>query len=151
MPGITEAMGKPEITGRRPGPAADFARLLVAALAGALVLVGVGWAPTSHVAGRSGIVAMAVGIGISLAGSVAAALPIAWARSPAAASRQIAFLGAMALRMFITLSIFAVVAVCEWVAARPLAVWTGLSYLGLLGIETTMAVRLSGKRGMPTA
>lgn len=89
---------------------------------------------------------MGVGIGISSLASIAAAIPLAFNRDKSPGSRQIATLGAMAIRMFVTLILFATCALCAWVPNKPLAIWTGMSYLILLAIETTMAVQLLKRR-----
>ena len=91
--------------------------------------------------------AMGAGIGVSVVSSILAALPIAYGRDPSPSGRQIAILGAMAARMFATMAMVVVVVLCGWVATKPFVLWTGLSYLLLLAIETTLTVRLTNKRG----
>lgn len=115
-------------------------------MAGAFALGIVGVFPTQRLAGREGLLAMGVGIGISCLASIGAAIPLAFNRDMSPASRQIATLGAMAIRMFVTLVLFATCALCAWVPNKPLAIWTGMSYLILLAIETTMAVQLLKRR-----
>jgi len=124
----------------------DFLRLVVAALVGAVALAAVGAVPTLRQAGQAGLVAMGAGIGITMIASILAALPIAYSRAPTPASRQIAFMGAIAARMFATLILFAVLVLTKSVATRPFAIWTGVSYLVLLAIETVTAIRLIKRR-----
>ena len=124
----------------------EFARLVSAALIGAAVLFGVGYFPTKRLAEQDGVVAMSAGLGICLIASILASLPIVFCRDSKPGSRQIALLGTIAVRMLATMALFAVAALGGWFSSKPLALWTGLGYLWLLGIETGMAIHLIRKR-----
>src|SRR5262245_46408435 len=119
----------------------EFAKLAAASIVAGVVLGAVGVVPTLRLAGQPGLGAMAAGIGVSILGSIVAAIPLAFSRDPSPASRQVAFLGAIASRMFVTLILFAVVVLSHVVANKPFTVWTGLSYLVLLCVETWTAIR----------
>ena len=124
----------------------EFFRLVMGSIIGAVVLGAVGAWPTSRLAGTAGMISMAAGIGISVVASVVGAIPISMSRDPSPASRQVAFLGAIAARMFTTLALFAAMALAHVVDNTTLAIWTGVSYLVLLAIETFIAIRLTQQR-----
>lgn len=126
--------------------ASDYLRLSAAALATSLVLVAVGWVPTERLAGDAAIAALLAGVGTSLLASLAGALPIALSRSSTPTARQAAMMGAMALRMAITLAIFAALALTNAVPKAALGLWTGVSYVLLLAVETGVTVLLLRRR-----
>lgn len=124
----------------------EFATLAAGSFGGAAGLAAVGAFPTQRIGGEGSLAAMAVGIGISLAASLVAAIPLVLGRSANPAGRQAVFLGAMSARMVTTLVLFAVLVLCNVLNNRALALWTGLSYLVLLMIETMTAIRLMRRR-----
>ena len=126
-------------TGR---PITEYMKIAVAALVGSVLLALVGWIPTSRIAGDAAVEGMIAGIGISLVASLVAAAPIAFTRKQAPGGRLNIMLGATALRMFVTMGLFVVVVFAAWFPRNPTALWTGLSYLCLLAIETCVFVRL---------
>ena len=106
----------------------------------------IGWIPTRRALGSEGLLAMSVALGVTFLASALGALPIALGRDRSPTARHLRVMSAMALRMFITLTVFLGLALSGMVALKPLAVWTGLSYLALLGVETTLAVRFVSRR-----
>lgn len=121
---------------------AEYGRLLgVATLAGA-VLVGIGWVPTSRMAGPDGLLAMGVGIGISYFAAMVAGLAIVFFRARTPGERQVMAMGAMAARMALTLGLFLGAALLKVAALRPMALWMAVSYLVFLVVETVFFVRL---------
>jgi hypothetical protein len=131
------------------GASREFVRLVAASLVGAAALAAVGAVPTYRIAGQPGLIAMAVGIGVSFLGSIVAAVPIAYSRAPTPAARQTAFMGAIAARMFTTLILFGAIVMSHIVSNKPFALWTGVSYLVLLALETCLAIRLIRQREGP--
>lgn len=127
-------------------PASDYLKLSAAALGVAALLIGVGYVPTLRVAGDAAIASLLAGVGTSLLASLAGALPIALSRATTPAARHTSMMGAMALRMAITLAVFAPLAITQAVPRNPLAIWTGVSYVLLLGVETSVAVWLMKRR-----
>jgi hypothetical protein len=127
-------------------PTSDFLRLTAAALVTAAVLIAAGWVPTQRIAGSAALASLLAGVGTSLLASLAGAVPIALSRSRTPAARQTAMMGAMALRMAITLALFAALALTNAVPRAPLGLWTGVSYVCLLAVETGMAVWMVGRR-----
>lgn len=123
-------------------PLREFAMLAGGGLIAAILLLAVGWVPTERLAGPEGMKAMFAGIGTSLAASLAGAVLICSARSTTPQARQVSMLAAMGLRMGLTLAVFAVLALMRVLPGRPLVVWTGVSYLVLLLVETIGVVRI---------
>src|SRR5262245_2256751 len=124
----------------------EFAQLIGAAILGAAVLFGIGYIPTQRIGGSSAVIAMSVGIGVCVIASMLGALPVVLTRDPRPASRQAALLGTIAIRMIATLILFGAAALSKQFDARPMAVWTGIGYICLLGIETAVAIRVLRKR-----
>ena len=124
----------------------EFAQLIGAALLGAAILFGIGYVPTRQMGGDGAVVGMSIGLGICVIASTLGAIPIVCYRDPKPATRQVAFLGTIAVRMLTTLLLFAVVALSRKFDAKSLAIWTGTGYLALLGIETFTAIRLIKRR-----
>ena len=123
-------------------PIVDWLRIVAAASGVAVLLALFGWIPTRRLAGDAALGSMFTGVGICLFATVIAAAPVALGRANSPGERMTSMLTAMALRMFVTLSLFAVAALGAWVPRGPLAAWTGLSYLCLLAVETTAFLKL---------
>src|SRR5262245_57750710 len=124
----------------------DFLRLMGIGAACAVLLALVGWIPTARIAGPDSLPAMLVGIGCSLAGTIAASIPAAFAKSHTPMSRQIAMLGSMALRMAVTMVIVVTLVFSTSLPRVPLVFWTAISYLALLAVETYCLVQLVRQR-----
>jgi hypothetical protein len=124
----------------------EFAQLVGAAMLGAMILAGIGYVPTQRMGGGSAVTGMYVGIGICVISSMLGALPVVLTRDPRPASRQAALLGTIAIRMLATLMLFGAAALSRQFDTKAMAVWTGVGYICLLGIETGMAIRVLRKR-----
>ncbi len=122
----------------------DYARLAGLGILAAGVLAAVGWYATARL--DSSRVAMLAGIGTSLAASLVGALPIAFTRSGGPGARQVAMMGAMGLRFVVTLALFAVLALTDAAPRGALGLWTGISYVCLLAVETWAAVVIARRR-----
>lgn len=123
-------------------PAAEFVKLAALSLGVAAALAVVGWLPTTRVAGADAWSAMLAGIGVSLTASFVGAIPLCTVGRKPPRERHTATMAAMALRMFVTLGLFAAAAFGTGVSRMPLGLWTGISYLCFVAVETYGAVRL---------
>ncbi|MFO0973878.1 MAG: hypothetical protein U1A27_10635 [Phycisphaerae bacterium] len=130
------------MTGRTPSATREFAWLALSGGVAAAVLLAAGWLPTVRVAGAGGLFGLWAGVGTSFAASLAAAGVLVSVRSADPRARQLAAFGAMGVRMVLTLAVFATLVLTDIVPRRPLAVWTGVSYLALLAVETIGFVRI---------
>lgn len=150
---------------KRPG---SLSRLAAGAVAVAVLVAALGWAPTRRLAGDAGVTAMLVALGINLAASLAAALPVARAarrrgagvgtervgtEAGGAAAREraargiVAALGATAIRFLAVAGASVAAAVAGTVPTAPLLVWAALGYLALLAVDTGWAVAALGAVG----
>ena len=111
-------------------------------LAGSLALLG--WQPTARLAGAAGVRAMLAGIGVALAASLVAMVPVARARAAAVDGRGRALLWSSLLRFVGTLVVSLVVVLGGWVVRGPFLIWVGLGYLALLVADSAFAVRTLG-------
>lgn len=130
------------MTTQTPLGKGEFARLALLAGGTAAVLAGLGWLPTLKVGGSGAWVEMLSGIGVSLAASLVAAIPLAGLSNKAPRDRQSVTLLAMAIRMAVTLALLLTLVFGTDLARKPLVLWAGISYLVLLGVETAAVVRL---------
>lgn len=105
------------------------------------LLGAVGFVPTVRLAGES-VVAMWTGIGVSLAGSWAGAVPVAMSRgSMQAAGPANLVLAAMMVRLFVVLALALSIALSGKVDRVVFLVWVGISYLVLLAADTNYLVK----------
>jgi len=123
-------------------PARDFSRLALVSVLVSLIAAALGWFPTKRIAGADAWVPMLVGIGVSLAASLAAAIPLAGISRIPARERHTATLLAMAIRMAVTMALVLVVVFGSTLARTPFVLWAGISYLAQLAAETIAAVRM---------
>lgn len=129
-----------------------FAGLSVAVIA---LLAALGWIPTRRWAGAEAIPALLVGCGVSLAAALVGGLVIVRTEAKgrtgaeagsrgtsAAAGPQALFsaLKAMGLRLVVLLGLGVATALSGAVALKPFLLWTGISYLALLPVETRYAL-----------
>lgn len=106
------------------------------------VLVALGALPTQRLAGRDGLVALAAGVAVALAGAALGAAPVVVALARGALARPHVVAGrAMALRAGGSLAGALAVALGTAVERLPFLVWVGVAYLGLLAVETRWMVR----------
>lgn len=117
------------------------------ALGVVIFLMAVGFVPTRRLAGDEGLVAMAVGCGISLVASVFGAIPLMKRQGGAesgganAGQRVTAIMMSMAVRFFAVLLMGVAAGLSGMFAKAPLLVWLGVSYLALLVADTAFALR----------
>ena len=140
-----------------PGRYLRFAGLSLAVMA---LLVALGWIPTRRWAGAEAIPALLVGCGVSLAaalvgglvivrtgangraGAEAAGAEVGSRGASGAEGPQALFsaLKAMGLRLVVLLGLATAAALSGAVALKPFLLWTGISYLALLPVETRYAL-----------
>ncbi len=120
------------------------------ALAGILVvLLALGYLPTTRLAGEEGIVAMVAGCGVSLASSVAGTVPFLLSRNWTPVESMPVLMGSIALRLVVAIALAAVAALTFELAIKPLLLWVAISHGGLLVADTSYAraqVRLAERR-----
>lgn len=111
-------------------------------IAGSLAVLG--WQPTARLTGAAGVRAMLAGIGVALAASLVAMVPVARARAAAVGERGRALLWSSLLRFVGTLVVSLVVVLGGWVVRGPFLIWVALGYLALLVADSAFAVRTLG-------
>lgn len=128
-----------------------FLRFVVLALVSVLVVGLLGWWPTRRLAGDQGLIALACGCGISLAGSLLGALPLAIAGTaverPQSDSPLARILGPTAIRLTVVLVAGVAAALSGWFSISPLLIWLAISYIVLLPVDTLFALSWLGKTG----
>jgi hypothetical protein len=111
-------------------------------IAGSLALLG--WQPTMRLTGAAGVRAMLAGLGVALAASLVAMVPVARARSAAVGGRGRALLWSSLLRFVGTLAVSLGVVLGGWVVRGPFLIWVALGYLALLVADSAFAMRVLG-------
>jgi len=133
----------------KPETAAKGYLRFLAWAAGVAVAVGaIGWWPTRRLAGDDGIPALIAGCLIGLLSSALGGLPIALIRDRAPASRVVASMGSMGVRLLAVVVLGAVAALSGWFARTPLLLWIAVSYAALLGVDARYALRAARDAGM---
>ena len=133
----------------KPGTAAQGYLRFLAWAAGVAVAVGaIGWWPTRRLAGDDGIPALVAGCLIGLLSSALGGLPIALIRDRAPASRLIASMGAMGVRLLAVVVLGAAAVLSGWFARAPLLLWIAGSYAALLGVDAWYALRAAQDAGV---
>ena len=94
---------------------------------------------------------MLTGIGVSLVAALGAAAPIALLGDRSPTGRHAVMMTAMAVRMLLTLTFLGAMLAMGWEPRVPLAVWTGVSYMVLLAVETVIFVKISQHREQKAA
>lgn len=137
-------------------PARRSYRVFAATAAGATVLlVLLGWLPTGRLAGADGVAAMLAACAIGLVGSLVGGLPVALAAradrsAPSGRPATPPVFRAMAgtgLRFAVVVALVAAVGLSGRLPLRPLLVWTAISYLALLAVDTRYAVAAASETG----
>jgi hypothetical protein len=146
----------------RPTAARRYLLFAAAAAGATVLLVAVGWLPIGRLAGAAGVAAMLAACAIGLVGSLLGGLPIALAErtdreAPAGRPAAPPVFRAMAgtgLRFAVVVVLVAAAGLSGRLPLRPLLVWTAISYLALLAVDTRYAVaaasassRAGGGRG----
>ena len=133
----------------RPATATkSYLRFLAWAAAVTAAVGAIGWWPTRRLAGDDGIPALIVGCLVGLLSSALGGLPIALVRDRTPASRMVASMGAMGVRL-LAVAVLGVVAVLSgWFARVPLLLWIAVSYAALLGVDAWYALRAARNAGV---
>lgn len=108
-----------------------------------LALAAIGFVPTRRIAGPEGLPAMLAGCGASLLGAWCGVVPLALAGGSDPRRRFEAVAIGTMVRFAVTLSGALGLALLTTLPRGPLLIWVAVSYVGLLSLETLVAVRLS--------
>jgi hypothetical protein len=127
------------MTGSRPRAAAGYVRFLGASVAVAAAVAALGYLPTLHLGGAAAIPALLAGCAVAVVASAAGGVPIALS-GPEPATRPQAALLAMAVRLATVLALGLAAVASGLFAARPLAIWTAISYVALLAVDSRYAM-----------
>ena len=128
-------------TPRRSAAAARFVPTAGMMLAAGALLVAAGWIPTRNVAGADGVRAMVLACGVSTAVALLAGWVSVRRAGAGPAALATGILAGQALRLLLTLAAIGLVVFGHAAARRPFLLWTGVSYLALLAIESVMLLR----------
>jgi hypothetical protein len=115
-----------------------------AAAASALLALG-GWLPTRRLAGSEGVAALLAACAIGLAGSLAAGL-VSLRGGGAGAAPVLRALAATGLRFAVVVALALAAAWSGRFPLRPLLLWTAISYLALLAVDTRFALAAAAAR-----
>ena len=123
-------------------PTAAFPRIALVSAATAIALALVGYWPTVSLAGSAGVIAMLVGIGVSLVGGWAGSLPtIAYLRKPIREHLNGILLG-LVVRFGVTLAL----ALAVWLGGSferfALLLWVAIAQLVILLVDVLGLVGL---------
>ena len=136
MPTMTVTKAKLDASGA-------FVRCAALSSLTAVLLAGVGWVPTMHMAGSAGLAAMGVAIAIALLGAwVGTLIPIICMSGDAYRFLG-GVLGGLAARFGLTMTIALILRAMDVLPARPLLLWVGIAQVAILGVDTLVLLRLS--------
>jgi len=127
--------------------ATNYLRFLAWAAGIAVAAGAIGWWPTRRLAGDDGIPALIAGCLIGFLSSALGGLPIALIRDRSPASRMVASMGAMGVRLLAVAVLGAVAVLSGWFARVPLLLWIAVSYAALLGVDAWYALRSARDAG----
>jgi hypothetical protein len=128
------------MTGAPSRAALEYARFLAGAVLVAVAIGAAGFVPTLRLGGAAAVRALLAGCAVAVAASAVGGVPIALA-GPRPADRPQAALLAMAARL-LTVAILGLAAAASGrFAIRPLAIWTVISYLAQLAVDSRYAMR----------
>jgi hypothetical protein len=117
-----------------------YARFLGLAVAIVAALMGIGYVPTSRLAGDGALAAMFAGSAISLAGAALAAWVLVAVQTRTPTERlQTAFL-AMVVRLVVALALGLAAALGGGFQRAPLLFWLAATYVVLLPLEVSLAI-----------
>jgi cyanate permease len=122
-------------------PAAEYARFLAWAVAIAIALVLLGYAPTRRLGGEGALPAMIAGCLIGVIASAVGALPVLLSRRAGSAGSPLQGLYSMALRSVAMVVLGLSVGLSGWFPIRPLLLWIALGYVAQLALDVRYAVR----------
>lgn len=129
-----------------PRAGSGYARFLAVAAVVAVAVGAIGYLPTLYLDGAAAVPALVVGCLVAVAASAVGGLPIALA-GPQASSRPQAALLAMAARLVTVLTLGFAAAATGRFAVRPLAIWTAISYLAQLVVDSRYAMQAAAGAG----
>lgn len=124
--------------------------LLRLAAAGLVVCVAagaVGYLPTRAIAGNAGVTGMLVGLAITLVGAwagLAATVPMFRLPPREQVSR---ILGGFMVRFTVTIALAVAAAFSGLVPPKPTVLWVAIAQLLVLGVDTTLLVRMLKQGG----
>jgi cyanate permease len=122
-------------------PAAEYARFLAWAVAIAIALVLLGYAPTRRLGGEGALPAMIAGCLIGVIASAVGALPVLLSRRAGSGGSPLQGLYSMALRSVAMVVLGLSVGLSGWFPIRPLLLWIALGYVAQLALDVRYAVR----------
>lgn len=133
----------------KPATAAEgYLRFLAWAAAVTVAAGAIGFWPTRRLAGDDGIPALIAGCLIGLLSSALGGLPIVLIRDRTPASRVVASMGAMGVRLLAVAVLGTAAALSGWFARAPLLLWIAVSYAALLGVDAWYALRAARDAGV---
>ena len=130
-------------TSERIDPVRCFVRIAAIALLSAVGLGAVGYYPTLSLAGRTGVSAMLLGIGIALIGGWLGSLPPFFFLNRSAREFPTGILGGLFVRFVSTLGIALGIWALDVVPRAPLLIWVGIGQVVILAVDTIGTVRLA--------
>lgn len=128
------------MSGARKRTSTGYARFLAAAVFVAAAVGAAGYLPTLVLAGAAAVPALVAGCAVAVAASAVGGVPIALSASEPASRPQAALL-AMVARLLTALALGLAAAATGRFATRPLALWTAISYLAQLVVDSRYAMR----------
>ncbi|MEM6793096.1 MAG: hypothetical protein AAF725_03900 [Acidobacteriota bacterium] len=120
-------------------PEEAYKRFFLTALATASCLALVGYLPTRELAGEAAVSSMLAAICAAFAGSAAGTLPVFMARHLTPLEAMPAQLGAMLVRLVVTLFLGLALALSGLVMVKPFMVWLVLGHTGFLVADVLFA------------
>lgn len=134
-----------ELAGQR------YRRFVMRAVTVIVALAAVGWIPTLRQVGSEALPALLAGCAVSLAAALVSGRVLyradpwhqrlgAGASGAEATQTVAAALQAMGVRLLLLVGLGAAVGLAGWVPLKPFLVWTAISYLALLPVETQFAL-----------
>jgi len=119
-----------------------YIRFVGLALVTAAAICGFGYYPTLLIAGSAGLVAMFVGCAVSFIAACGGAVPIALAMSRRPKDVSMAILSATGVRFLVVLAMVAPLALSNRFETTAMVLWTGISYMLMLVVDTMFALRM---------
>jgi hypothetical protein len=133
-----------------PRTGSGYARFVATAAVVAVAVGAIGYLPTLYLSGTVAVPALVVGCLIAVAASAVGGVPIALSGSRASSRPQAALL-AMAARLVTVLALGLAAAASGRLAIRPLAIWTAISYLAQLVVDSRYAMQAAAVPGRQPA
>ncbi len=125
----------------RAGFLAAYMRFVALATVAGTVVAGLGYVPTVKMAGDAAIWSMMAGCGVSWAASCVGAIPLALVSSRGTDSAT-AVLASTGVRFLVVLLLVVPLVFSGWLTKNVFVFWVGVSYLLMLFVDTTFALRL---------